>query len=251
MSFFGLLAGVGVLLVSILTITSFLLSQQHEQEHSVLRSKNEYREALLKDKQKLDISNHRDRGTIGIINTRIEVLDREISLLKAKSPETKSTAIYHYVAKTLNQPVEAVSLAFRAIYALIVVCTAVALAGYLETIYSPRSINSWIQSYNEGVAITKNGELKHLELTSQEPARKLIEADNQRYRRSIRDDSVVSSSLYSKVRKEVDRIESGQPVPVRNVKKITKKTDLAYGAIDRLINERLIEQNQAGRYIKV
>lgn len=260
MAIFGLIAGVGVLLISILTITSFLLSQQHQQEHADIRTREAYRAGLLADRAKLDISNAKDRGTMAILSNRIEEADRALSGMKARVPETKSTAVYHYIAKSFGYPVEAVSLALRGFYGLIVVCTAVALAGYLETIYSPRSLGQWLRTY-ESQTKTINGaverlsniqvaaQARRLEIPVAESDSDSIEA-NDRHRRTA-GAGEVPDSLYNKVKTEVASLASGAAIPVHQVRAITKRQTLAYGCIDRLLNENLIKQEANGRYIRV
>jgi len=257
MAIFGLIAGVGVLLISILTITSFLLSQQHQQEHADIKNRETYRAELLANRARLDISNMKDRGTMAILSNRIEEADRALSGMKARVPETKSTAVYHYIAKSFGYPVEAVSLALRGFYGLIVVCTAVALAGYLETIYSPKSLGQWLRTY-ESQTKTINGAVERLSNIQIAQARRLefpvaesdsIEAADRHRRTAGAGD--VPDSLYSKVKTEVASLASGAAIPVHQVRAITKRQTLAYGCIDRLLNENLIKQEANGRYIRV
>jgi len=261
MAVFGLVAGVGVLLISILTITSFLLSQQHQQEHADIKHRESYRAGLMADRAKLDISSSKDRGTIAILSNRIEEADRALSGMKSHVPETKSTAVYHYIAKTFNYPVEAVSLALRGFYGLIVVCTAVALAGYLETIYSPKSLGQWLRTY-ESQTKTINGaveRLSNIQVAAQ--ARRLeipvaasesIElAESADRHRRVAGVGDVPDSLYSKVKNSVMGIEAGGAVPVHQVRSITKRQTLAYGCIDRLLGDGVIRQENNGRYVRV
>ena len=258
MAIFGLIAGVGVLLISILTITSFLLSQQHQQEHQDIKHRESYRAGLMVDRAKLDISSSKDRGTIAILSNRIEEADRALLGMKAQVPETKSTAVYHYIAKSFGYPVEAVSLALRGFYGLIVVCTAVALAGYLETIYSPRSLGLWLKTY-ESQTKTINGALERLNAISIShigQSQKLeIEGDDKvkagdRHRRSG-GAGEVSDSLYGKVKSSVSSIATGAAVPVHQVRAITKRQTLAYSCIDRLLGDGVIKQEANGRYIRI
>ena len=258
MAVFGLVAGVGVLLISILTITSFLLSQQHQQEHADIKHRESYRAGLMADRAKLDISSSKDRGTIAILSNRIEEADKALLGMKARVPETKSTAVYHYIAKSFGYPVEAVSLVLRGFYGLIVVCTAVALAGYLETIYSPRSLGQWLRTY-ESQTKTINGAVERLSNIQIAASRRLeipvaasesdsIEA-NDRHRRAGGSGDV-PDSLYNKVKSSVMGIEAGAAVPVHQVRSITKRQTLAYGCIDRLLCDGVIRQEANGRYIR-
>lgn len=257
MAIFGLIAGVGVLLISILTITSFLLSQQHQQEHADIKQREAYRAGLMADRAKLDISSSKDRGTIAILSNRIEEADRALSGMKSRVPETKSTAVYHYIAKSFGYPVEAVSLALRGFYGLIVVCTAVALAGYLETIYSPRSLGQWLRTY-ESQTKTINGAVERLSNIQIAASRRLeipvsesesIEAADRHRRTAGAGD--VPDSLYSKVKSSVASLASGAAVPVHQVRAITKRQTLAYGCIDRLLGDGVIRQENNGRYVRV
>jgi hypothetical protein len=259
MAIFGLIAGVGVLLISILTITSFLLSQQHQQEHADIKHRESYRAGLMADRAKLDISSSKDRGTIAILSNRIEEADRALSGMKSRVPETKSTAVYHYIAKSFGYPVEAVSLALRGFYGLIVVCTAVALAGYLETIYSPKSLGQWLRTY-ESQTKTINGAVerlsniqiaaasRRLEIPVSASESDSIEAGD-RHRR-VAGAGDVPDSLYSKVRESVSSMEAGAAVPVHRVRAITKRQGLAYGCIDKLVSDGVVRQETNGRYIR-
>jgi hypothetical protein len=261
MAVFGLVAGVGVLLISILTITSFLLSQQHQQEHADIKHRESYRAGLMADRAKLDISSSKDRGTIAILSNRIEEADKALLGMKSRVPETKSTAVYHYIAKTFGYPVEAVSLALRGFYGLIVVCTAVALAGYLETIYSPRSLGQWLRTY-ESQTKTINGaveRLSNIQVAAQ--ARRLeipvaasesIElAESADRHRRVAGAGEVPDSLYSKVRESVSSMEAGAAVPVHRVRAITKRQGLAYSCIDKLMSDGVVRQEANGRYVRV
>jgi hypothetical protein len=262
MAVFGLVAGVGVLLISILTITSFLLSQQHQQEHADIKHRESYRAGLMADRAKLDISSSKDRGTIAILSNRIEEADRALLGMKSHVPETKSTAVYHYIAKTFGYQVEAVSLALRGFYGLIVVCTAVALAGYLETIYSPKSLGQWLRTY-ESQTKTINGaveRLSNIQVAAQ--ARRLeipgaaSESDSDSIEAGDRHRRVVGAGevpdpLYRKVKDSVMGIEAGGAVPVHQVRSITKRQTLAYGCIDRLLCDGVIRQEANGRYVRV
>lgn len=250
MAVFGLIAGVGVLLISVLTITSFLLSQQHQQEHGELRQREEYRAGLVADKAKLDISNLKDRGSIAILNNRIESVDEEIQRLRAQVPQTKSTAIYHYIAKSTGYAVESVSLALRGLYGLIVVCTAVALAGYLETVYSPKSLSHWLESYEVQHRTIEDARQRFGAVGSGET--RLIEASsaaNERYRRTERGGEV-SEALYDKVRCKVEALPTGEAVPVHSIRSITKRQPLAYACVDRLLEDGLLRQSAKGRYLR-
>lgn len=254
---FGLIAGVGVLLISILTITSFLLSQQHQQEHADIRQREAYRAGLMADRAKLDISNPQNRGTMAILSNRIEEADRALLSMKARVPETKSTAVYHYIAKSFGYPVEAVSLFLRGLYGLIVVCTAVALAGYLETIYSPRSLGQWLRTY-ESQTKTINGAVERLNSLQVAASRRLEipvsepesvdSADRHRRTAGVGD---VPDSLYGKVKVSIASLAPGAAVPVHQVRAITKRQGLAYGCIDRLLDDGLVRQEKNGRYVRV
>jgi hypothetical protein len=211
----------------------------------------------MADRAKLDISSSKDRGTIAILSNRIEEADRALSGMKSRVPETKSTAVYHYIAKSFGYPVEAVSLALRGFYGLIVVCTAVALAGYLETIYSPRSLGQWLRTY-ESQTKTINGAVERLSNIQIAASRRLeipvsesesIEAAD-RHRRTA-GAGEVPDSLYSKVRESVSSMEAGAAVPVHKVREITKRQALAYGCIDKLVNDGIIFQQGNGRYVRV
>lgn len=260
MAVFGLVAGVGVLLISILTITSFLLSQQHQQEHVDIKHRESYRAGLMADRAKLDISSSKDRGTMAILSNRIEEADKALLGMKSRVPETKSTAVYHYIAKSFGYPVEAVSLALRGFYGLIVVCTAVALAGYLETIYSPRSLGQWLRTY-ESQTKTINGAVERLSNIQIAASKRLeipvakgettdtIETGD-RHRR-VAGVGDVPDSLYSKVKNSVLSIKAGGAVPVHQVRSITKRQTLAYGCIDRLLSDGVVRQESNGRYVRV
>jgi hypothetical protein len=261
MAIFGLVAGVGVLLISILTITSFLLSQQHQQEHADIKHREGYRAGLMADRAKLDISSSKDRGTIAILSNRIEEADKALLGMKSHVPETKSTAVYHYIAKTFGYQVEAVSLALRGFYGLIVVCTAVALAGYLETIYSPRSLGQWLRTY-ESQTKTINGAVERLSNIQVAAASRRLEipvsasesielAESADRHRRVAGAGEVPESLYSKVRESVSSMEAGAAVPVHQVRAITKRQGLAYGCIDKLMSDGVVRQETNGRYVRV
>jgi hypothetical protein len=61
----------------------------------------------------------------------------------------------------------------------------------------------------------------------------------------------VPDSLYSKVKNSVASLEAGAAVPVHKVREITKRQNLAYGCIDRLVDDGLIRQEKNGRYVKI
>lgn len=257
---FGLIAGLGVLLVSVLTITSFLISQQHQQEHHAIQERESYRVKLVRDRERLDIRNPNDRATIGILSNRIEAADKELATLKAATPETKSTAVYHYLAEATGSPVEVISLLLRGAYGLVVVCTTVALAGYLETVYSPNSLTQWLHSleYQEATiqsarerfaAIGEHQKSKVPSLTFMAPVVPPEKANASRHRRT-RGGAEVGGRVYQKVLALVDSLEPGAPIPIRRIRGVTKQQDVAYGAMDRMIAEGIVEQQKNGRYTK-
>jgi hypothetical protein len=216
----------------------------------------------LFDKSRLDIANRSDRGSIAVLNNRIEAADREIAKMKGATPETKSTAIYHYLAKATGYSVEAVSLALRGLYGLIVVCTAVALAGYLETLYCPSSLKTWLRSYEIQTrdinasrsrleALTyEGGERLQLGETPGEVTTTSESSVGPRHRRSLGEGVGVSDKMYQQVKEKVGALSSGQAVPVHSIRTITKRQPQAYACVDRLISEGIVKQENNGRYVR-
>ncbi|NDC43155.1 MAG: hypothetical protein EBZ77_16670, partial [Chitinophagia bacterium] len=145
--------------------------------------------------------------------------------------------------------VESVSLALRGLYGLIVVCTAVALAGYLETVYSPKSLGTWISSYEVQHRTIEDARQRFGAIESGETRVIEVGAGNERYRRSERGGEV-SEALYDKVRCKVEALPTGEAVPVHSIRSITKRQPLAYACVDRLLEDGLLRQSAKGRYLR-
>ncbi len=169
----------------------------------------------------------------------------------------KATAIYHDIAQALGYPVEVVSLWIRLFWALVFVSIAVALASYLEIIYCPKSLGRWVDELKrrESLLADARRDFQHIALapspTSSPDTAKdsdsTAESTPARWRRKNRGNG---TELLDKTYHEVkSALLEGRLVPtVDAIKQLTRGTDDAYQAIDRLMGEGVIYQAANGRY---
>jgi hypothetical protein len=250
---FGAIAGIGVVAISIFTAASFLLSQQYGKDNEVSEARKAYVAKLQASLAQVDVTAQEDRGTIARLNDRIE---RGLDSLKGVKG-SKATAIYHDIAQALGYPVEAVSLWIRLFWALVFVSIAVALASYLETIYSPKSLGRWVSELKrkEVMLADARRDFQHLALapsTTSSPdadteSDNTVESIPARWRRKNRGSGAeLPEKTYREVRSAL--LEGRLTPTVDAIKGITRGTDDAYQAIDRLMGEGVIYQAANGRY---
>lgn len=255
---FGVTAGLGVIVISIFTAMSFLLSQQYAAEHQVTEIKKSYATKLQTNLSSLDVTNDADRGTIGRVSDRLEVQLKDLEGEKG----SKATAVYHYAAATLGVSVESVSFIMRLVWALVFVSVAIALASFLETIYSPSSLGKWIEQLKKEREVLNRARIDlsaPLSSPQHSPTMHLEKAQEEqinegkspnRYRRSHTDGvgDALSESMYQRIKKAVE--EGAVKPSVAQLKKIARGTERAYQAIDRMMGEGVIQQQENGRYMK-
>lgn len=250
---FGAIAGVGVVAISIFTAASFLLSQQYGKDNEVSEARKVYVAKLQNSLARMDVTAETDRGTTARLNDRIE---RGLDSLKGVKG-SKATAIYRDIAQALGYPVEVVSLWIRLFWALVFVSIAVALASYLETIYCPKSLGRWVSELKrkEELLADARRDFQHLALTprltssphSAKESDSTAESNHTRWRRKNRGTGAeLPENTYREVK---SALLSGRLTPtVDAIKGVTRGTDDAYQAIDRLMGEGVIFQAGNGRY---
>ncbi len=250
---FGCLAGVGVVVISIFTAMSFLLSQQYVAEHQTTELQKAYAGKLQSNLNSLDVVETQDRGTVGRLSDRLE---KQLDDLKEEKG-SKATAVYHYAAHTLGYSVESVSFIMRFIWALVFVSVAIALASFLETIYSPHSLSKWINELKKERAVLRQAkdELDDIGIytspaihreSAVEPAEMALTEPQARHRRTQGVGDEISDSSYQKIKKAVQ--EGAVKPSVAQLKKLARGTEKAYQAIDRMLVEEVIQQKKNGRY---
>jgi heme/copper-type cytochrome/quinol oxidase subunit 4 len=250
---FGAIAGIGVVAISIFTAASFLLSQQYGKDNETTEARKAYVAKLQASLERMDVTAEEDRGTIARLNDRIE---RGLDSLKGVKG-SKATAIYHDIAQALGYPVEVVSLWIRLFWALVFVSIAVALASYLEIIYCPKSLGRWVDELKrrETLLADARRDFQHIALApsstsspdSDTETDSAGESTPARWRRKNRGNG---AQLPEKTYQEVKlALQSGRLIPtVDAIKGVTRGTDDAYQAIDRLMGEGVIFQAANGRY---
>lgn len=244
-----LIAGVGVIALSVMTTAGFLLSQQYAQEHKLDDVKRAYVERLQTQASMLSVTNVKDRGSLGILNNRIEEGLRDLDTVKG----SKSTAFFHGLSATSGYSVEAIQFLGVILVAITSLTTSIALSSYLERLYCSKSLVKWSSDYQvrhkilsaAHKMITGGGPIALLSEDS-ESLEMVGEEGESRYRRQSGGGDELSESVYQRIKSGLISREL-QP-SVASIKRAARGSDNAYQAIDRLKREGVLFQAKNGRY---